>query len=247
MKIKIFMHQESIGRKAFEETVEAVKALRISCEVSFQADFSKLRDQIKENCFEYDVIILDPLDRDCLEAARMIRKQNFLSSILFISVKQQKPNILRYRPSAIITEVENGVQIKDAIGWAYREYCRAHPFFTVRNKDAIIRVRYADILWFESRQRIVTLHARHQDISFYAKLADVNNVIPQHEFIRCHQSYIVNVNNVRKIDKVNKRLYLSTSDSIEISKWNLLPQRHIPQIFPNRSSKQLQILRIMKL
>ena len=83
-----------------------------------------------------------------------------------------------------------------------------------------MRIDCADILYIESRQRIVVLHTPRKMIEFYAKLTDVMQMLPQSGFARCHQSYIVNMEYVRELDKVNHCFTLHSGERIEISRSN---------------------------
>ena len=81
-----------------------------------------------------------------------------------------------------------------------------------------MRIDYGSIAYFESRQRIVVMHTHHQAIEFYAKLSEVFSSLPDSDFVRCHQSFVVNMNLVRTLDKANRLFVLNNGTTIEISK-----------------------------
>lgn len=219
MKILICIPDIELAQIIFAYTMEAVKEVGIPGEVSNNCNYELLKQQLVENQFEYDVFALDALDRKCQEMARFIRKRNLIASIIFVADNAKKiPNIMIHRPSALITKTDNSKQMKDAVLWTYKELITVKPYFTVKNKEAIIRVNYMDILWFESRQRTVILHGKKQEIVFYAKLSEVYELIPREMFLRCHQSYIVNCNMIECIDKTRKCISLTNGKKIEISK-----------------------------
>jgi len=219
MKILICVPDTDLAQMLFEEVVSFAKETKLSGQVSNNSNYDHLRQQLSVNSFEYDIFLLDALDKECLNIARYIRMNNLIASIILIAIhSKQVSNILMYRPSALITRVDDNKQIINAIKWTYREQIRANPYFIVKNKEAIIRIGYTDILWFESHQRTVTLHSKKQEITFYAKLSEVYEEISHEIFLRCHQSYIVNCNMIRHIDKVQKCIYLINGEIIEISK-----------------------------
>lgn len=219
MKILVCIPDMELAQAVFSYVVEIVRKAKFKGEVSKNGDYEMIRQQISANCYEYDIYLLDAIDRNCLEIARYVRSRNLISSIVFVAINANMvSNILIYRPSAIITKMEDLKQLKDAVLWAYKEQIAAKPFFTIKNKDAIMRVNYSDILWFESRQRIVTLHSKKKEITFYAKLNEVYESIPKDMFLRCHQSYIVNCNMISRIDKTKKCIHLINGKVIEISK-----------------------------
>lgn len=219
MKILICLPDLETAQKVFEYTVEIVKRIKFRGDVRNIRNPGLIKKELSENCFAYDIIMLDALDRNCLNIARLVRRQNFVSSIIFVAVKEKKSSdIFLYRPSAVLTNIENNEQIKNALVWTCQEQLRANPIFTIRNKEEVLRIPYSDILWFESRQRIVILHSRNQEISFYAKLSDVYELLPEEFFLRCHQSYIVNCNKISRIDKVQNCIYLTTGHAVGISR-----------------------------
>lgn len=219
MKILIGLPDLEIAQKVFEYTVEIVKSIKISGNVRNINNCDSIKKELSENPFAYDILFLDAQDRNCLNIARSVRSQNFVSSIIFVTDKEKKlPDILLYRPSAVLTDLDNNEQIKKALVWACREQIRANPVFTIRNKEEVLKIPFSDILWFESRQRIVILHSSKKEISFYAKLSDVYALLPGELFLRCHQSYIVNCNKISRIDKVQNCIYLTTGHAVGISK-----------------------------
>ena len=84
----------------------------------------------------------------------------------------------------------------------------------------MIRIPYDDILFFESRQKICALHTKTQIIDFYAKMSEVEIMLPKEEFNRCHQSYLVNMKNVISLDKSNRCFIMPKGYDIGISKAN---------------------------
>lgn len=245
MKILVYMPQQKLAQAIFEEAVLAIQALKIRCELSCITDYSQVMDSLNENRFFYDIVILNPNDRECLHIAELLRECNFYCTIIFaadfsaadsltattttksafaLTASGAKPftfsklsTILHYRPSALIAD-KNELQLKNALQWALQEQSRINPFFTVKNKEEILKIHHSQIKWFESRQRTVILHAQNRDVVFYAKLSEVYEQIPQTKFLRCHQSYIVNTDHLKLIDKVHHYLYLTDGTLLEISK-----------------------------
>lgn len=219
MKILICLPDLEIAQKVYEYTVEIVKSIKFRGDVRNIRNFSLIKRELSENYFAYDIFLLDAQDRNCLNIARSVRSQNFVSSIIFVAVKEKRlSDIFLYRPSAVLTDIGNNEQIKKALVWTCQEQIRANPVFTIRNKEEVLRIPYSDILWFESRQRIVVLHSRKKEISFYAKLSEVYALLPGELFLRCHQSYIVNCSKISHIDKVQNCIYLTTGHAVGISK-----------------------------
>lgn len=218
MRIVVYMTQRELAEEIFRKTIAVIQAIKTRCELSCVTDPAQMRKQLQENFFSCDVLILNAMDTEGIAAANLLREHNFFCTVLFVSEDTAKlPNILRYRPSALV--VDSGeTQLKNALVLAFHEQSKIHPFFTVKNKEELLKVHYSQIKWFESRQRTVILHAQNRDIVFYAKLSDVYEQIPKTMFLRCHQSYIINTEQVRSLDKIQHCVNLTDGTMLEISK-----------------------------
>ena len=219
MRIIISLGNEQDSKKIFETMQVIVKTKRIKSEITWSLNHDAIRKQLKEDAFYYDIFILNALDDECMKTAVFMRKRNLTSTLILLT--KNIPNIHKImvlRPSFLLTGEDDWKLLGNAITYAYNEWLHTYPFFTVKNKEVLIRVNYSDILWFESQQRIVTLHGKKKEISFYGKLMDVIPMLPKDQFIRCHQSFIVNADLVEQLDKTSRCLYMVTNDMIKISK-----------------------------
>lgn len=219
LNIIIYSKKMERAETLFKLSAKIVRSLAIKCKVSYFIDFQAVNRNITEDIYRYDVLILDALSIESAKIAEKIREKNLMSSIIFaMSGSSVAFPVLKYRPSALLSSYNNVAQLSEALKYISKEYIRLNPYLVVKNKDRIIRIHYEHILYLESNQRVVTLHCNNQKINFYAKLADVQSVLPADKFIRCHQSYLVNVDMLTELDKRNRQLHLITGEIIEISK-----------------------------
>lgn len=70
---------------------------------------------------------------------------------------------------------------------------REDRFFSFSSHGKRYSLELGSILYFESHNHVVTVHAMEQDLSFYGKLSSLD--LPEH-FAQCHKSYIVNLQRV---------------------------------------------------
>ena len=87
-----------------------------------------------------------------------------------------------------------------------------HLTFTVRGN--IIKVEPNKIIYFESNKRNVTIHTEKEDITIYGKLDEIMNSLSS-IFVRCHQSYILNMEYVSTLEK--NEFILTDNTNIPIS------------------------------
>ena len=75
---------------------------------------------------------------------------------------------------------------------------------------------FRDILYIESRDKIIFFHiAGRPTLKCYAKLEEILKQLPEESFIRCHQSFAVNISHVIEMGKNH---FTVGSDVINISK-----------------------------
>ena len=85
----------------------------------------------------------------------------------------------------------------------------------VRQGGILRRIPLGAIHFIEVLDRKVFLHTGKEVYDFYGKLERFERELPE-EFFRCHRSYIVNFEYVRRYDKLG--IHLSNGESIPVSK-----------------------------
>ncbi len=220
IKIAIYNKQLAVAKRLFNILAAIIKKkVRINCELTFSTDIGKITEKLGEEFNCYDIVFLDATDGNGVALAAKIRRKNFLSSIIFTgNTDYDITSLLRYRPTACIFNFSDIKPIYDALGWSFMEQKQIRPYIIVKNKEALIRVNFSDIYYFESSKRVVSLFTKKKVIKFYSKLGDVMTMLPQNGFIRCHQSYIVNMTEIIGLDKALRSFRLTNGTSIEISK-----------------------------
>lgn len=90
----------------------------------------------------------------------------------------------------------------------------------IRNaKSSTILVRYRNIRYFESNYKNVTLYtSQGRSYTFRGRLDEISRQVPASVFLRVHQSYLVNLSYVERVDKSRKSLLLNSGEELQISK-----------------------------
>ena len=89
----------------------------------------------------------------------------------------------------------------------------------IQSSHALKTVYPRQIAFVESKRRVLHIHveraSRHELITTYARLGDLERELPSY-FVRCHKSFLVNLNFV---DEVRREAFsLSTGDEVPISR-----------------------------
>jgi len=85
---------------------------------------------------------------------------------------------------------------------------------TVKTKGAVHNFLIKDIEYIMSDRRLIIIHENGKETAAYAKLDDIEERIGP-DFVRCHQSYLVNMACIKTFD--NKKITLFSGAVIPIS------------------------------
>lgn len=85
----------------------------------------------------------------------------------------------------------------------------------ITNKQGVHKISFSEILYFESERRRIHLYTAEDKISFYGKLDDLMEKLDK-RFMKCHNSYIVNITQVKELR--DKKFYFNKSKGIPVSK-----------------------------
>jgi DNA-binding LytR/AlgR family response regulator len=73
-------------------------------------------------------------------------------------------------------------------------------YFFIKKDSVLTKVPIKDILWIEALGDYITVHTKDQRFVLHATLKSVENKLPKDKFVRVHRSYIVQIDNVKKVE-----------------------------------------------
>ena len=102
----------------------------------------------------------------------------------------------------------------------------------MKNKKLLLKYRkkqilinYQDIIYCESRSNYTDIHlvSDNKKISYTKTLKTVENLLSGDNFLRCHKSFIVNVDYIESFNVKKMEIQLTNGDKIKISRnqWKL--------------------------
>ncbi len=174
-----------------------------------------LLDDVQDGTW-FDVVFLDimmPGDLG-IDVARNLRKVGFDGDIVFLTatkdfaVDSYDVNATGYLLKPVSVEKLNMVLarlIKNITVGVY----------SIRQRANLIQVPLSEILFVESRNNRCILHrAGGQEYTIYKKLDEIQEELQDKRFLRCHQSYLVNMDHIRSAD--SRAFILSTGENVYI-------------------------------
>jgi len=145
----------------------------------------------------YDIVVLNIVLREenGIEVAKELRLNGYDGNIIFWTAhKEYVFDALDILPVHYIIK---GSEDGRMYGVVNRELENIHDkTLTVKNKDYFHRVDFCHIEYIESRNKYITIHCTCGITHMQrGKLSDVEKQLDR-RFLRCHQSYIVNMDEV---------------------------------------------------
>lgn len=90
---------------------------------------------------------------------------------------------------------------------------KSSEILTVKTSDSIRNFKFKDILFIETSSipHKLILHTMDYEVEFYGKIKELLNILDS-RFKRIHNSYLVNIENIKKIDKSQKIVYMNNGE-----------------------------------
>ena len=171
-----------------------VKTKKVKTEVFYSGE--KVYEALLKGDY-FDLIFLD-IELKTLNGVDVGKKirdelQNERIHIVYISAESKYAmDLFEVRPlhflikpiskEKVLLNVEKAMRLTDA----YEDYFESHG-------QSLLRIPYADILYFESNERKIKIHTvgNNNEYEIYGKLNEIKKEAPL-GFIRIHQSFLVN-------------------------------------------------------
>lgn len=197
--------------------------------LAFYNSGNNLIDDIEEGQW-FDLIFLDMYtensanqNRTGMEIAHKLRALDYNGHIVFLtSSTSSELAIQGYDVDATgyLLKPHNAEKLWQTVDRVLKKmnigaYC-------IRHRSSIIRIPYSDILYIESNNSKCILHRTDKSTYIiYKRLDEIEEELKDKCFLRCHQSYIVNMCYIQKADK---QFIMTTGDTV------LIRQRELKNI-----------------
>lgn len=189
---------------------------------------------------KYDLIFLDIYmkDENGIMVARHIRKTDENAIIVFVS-RHDECMIKLFR-LGVFAFIKKPIQInilKKVFLETISKILSQNAYFIFKFKCQEFKVLYKEIMYFESKGRKINVHIRNGDINiFNGKLNEIEKELQngKNQFLRIHQSYLVNFYHIR--ERTKKEVTLTDGNKLPISeerkknlnkKYNLFLNREV--------------------
>ena len=169
----------------------------------------------------YDLIFLDieMNDMDGIEVAYHIRSDQIPTVLIYISAHESYyRQLFEVEPFRFILKPINPLLFEKYFIAAYKKITDHLQYFTYGFHQNYNKVRISDIMYFESEKRSIIIHTIDGLHRFLGKLDKIEIYLQQNinlDFLRIHQSYLINPSYIRTFTHTN--ITLSNGHCLRIS------------------------------
>ena len=168
-------------------------------------EFERVCDLIHEieDGTVYDIVFLDiflgePLG---IDAAHQLRNNGFSGAIIFLSdTSDFAVDSYDVNASGYLLKPYSDEKLCSVMDRVMKYFDLS--VFQLKQRNNIIRVPFNDIMFVESRNSRCTLYTvNNYEYTVYERLNDIEKELADDRFLRCHRSFIVNMNYIIRADK----------------------------------------------
>lgn len=160
----------------------------------FKSDFDK---EIGKNL---DIILMDIVFWDItgIDIIKEIQKKNEKVKVIYISdYTEYTEKIFETEPTYFLVKPITKEKLEKAIDKAMKKEKKT-DVIVLGNEKKLLKIETEKIFYFESNKRLVLINGVNATQKIYMKLSELEEKLPDY-FVKCHQSYIVNLKKVEKI------------------------------------------------
>ena len=158
-----------------------------------------------------------------LENTRKRYKEAFLLLIADMSISPMeylRPSIL---PTALLLHPFSRPQCEQVLSDLIGSYCSSlkdgddEETFLIETREGNRRVPLSQISYVEARDKKIYICTRSESFGFYETIDHMLELLPKN-FLRCHRSFIVNMDKVKKLHLSDGLIELDSGDMIPLSR-----------------------------
>ena len=168
----------------------------------------------------FDIIFLDIYMNDLLgiDVAHKLRSLGYRGHIIFLTATADfAVDSYEVEASGYLLKPQSFEKLSQVMDRATREMTT--NTYQVKKHSKIIRVPYHEILYVESMNSKCIMHCcNDQSYVIYKRLTMIEHELNDERFLRCHQSYLVNMDHIHQVDS---QFTLVTGDTVAIRQRDL--------------------------
>lgn len=177
----------------------------------------ELIDYIEKNN-KMDVLILDinlHSDMTGLQIAQLVRKHNKNCYIIFSTAYFEYALVAyKYKTFDYLCKPITRERLEETILRLFEDASGSHTnYIKIDNKNTIINEN--EVQYIQRDGMKIIFHTSNRDYEIYSSFTKIQDKLPNN-FVRCHKSFIANVNNITKLEPNSNMIYFNNDSSCDI-------------------------------
>lgn len=187
---------------------------------SYFSSGAEVIEAIENKKFNCELLFLDinMPETNGLQTAAFIRENRIDVDIIFVTVSSEHVfDGYTYRAFTYLLKPLNVTRLSDELGryMKLRENCSKCLYVNVGGKKVQIFLERVKYFAAEGRKILVIQKGEKELLSFYAKMGDLQETLQDDDFLRCHQSYLVNAKYIQSFSRTEINL---SDEAIPVSR-----------------------------
>ena len=179
-------------------------------------DVDKILDYVYFN--KTDVLILDinlKANKTGLEVAEAVRKRNKNIYIIFTTAHLEYAMVAyKFKTFDYIAKPITSDRLEDTVKRLFDDvYGLPKKYIKIDNKNTI--VDESEITYIKRDGMKVVFHTDNRDYEIYSSFNKLQDMLPEN-FVRCHKSYIANINKISNIEPVENKVIFNNNFACDI-------------------------------
>lgn len=176
-------------------------------------------EQFYTVCQQYHLLFLDIDMPNCngVTLAKNIRKNQIHCEIIFVTIlKEYVLNAFEVEALDYIYKPIDTQRLQNALKRAIKKLQKQQQkFLLIQTKYITQNINISQIYYIEVINRKIYVHTQHDTIEYYSKLEQVQKQLDE-RFIKCHRSYIVNMDYFYQYQ--NNMITLQNGQTVPVSR-----------------------------
>lgn len=186
-------------------------------EIGLQTDnVNEVLEYIDDN--KTDVLILDinlKSNKSGLDVASAVRQKNKNIYIIFTTAHLEYAMMAyKYKTFDYLAKPVTADRLEETVSRLFDDINGLpKKYIKIDNKKTIIDE--SEILYIKRDGMKLIFHTKSRDYESYSSFNKIENCLPEN-FIRCHKSFVVNINNIVNLDPVGNIIYFDNNSTCDI-------------------------------
>lgn len=200
-RIAICDSSKTQGEYMQKQCQEILALHQITAEIQFFYDPLIFVNECSKQYFHIVILDIDKRISSGLNIAKQLRKMQFHQHIVFISDYEEfMEQAYDLHAFQYLLKPINVHKLERTLLDGYAAQ-KSFDVLTIHKREQFYRIPFQDIIFIESDRVYLQIHMNDDIIRYRAKLDDLLKLLQHHHFIRCHQSFIINLSKVKYMER----------------------------------------------